>query len=67
MSYPATLDLTLLTAESERLDAQLAGIRFFPKRQFDWRLRSRSAARTIFFDVSVDWLTGKVVIVEAGG
>jgi len=58
-ALPATLSLTLVTAESERLDENRGSIRFFPDGgstggRVSLSLGDRS------YDVTVDWLTGRV-------
>ncbi len=62
---PDDVEMTLLTAESERLDQHQAGIRFFPNGSSTGG-KVTIATDKLRFEVSVDWLTGKVVIQEPG-
>ncbi len=58
-----SLDLTLVTAESERLSDELGGVRFFPNgTSTGGRIDISDGLRT--YSVAVDWLTGRVSIQE---
>jgi general secretion pathway protein H len=58
-ALPAALSLTLVTAESERLDEHRGRIRFFPDGgSTGGRVSLSLGDRT--YDVTVDWLTGRV-------
>ncbi|HIE53987.1 MAG TPA: type II secretion system protein GspH [Chromatiaceae bacterium] len=62
-SIPDSLKIELLTAESERLSERRAGIRFFPAGgSTGGRITLSSGKRAL--GVDVDWLTGKVRILE---
>lgn len=62
-SLPENTQLTLFTAESERVDAESAAIRFYPD-------GSSTGGRVTLedgkhqYEVDVNWLTGKVRILE---
>lgn len=61
---PDGLDLTLLTAESEMRGEKKGGIRFFPDGgSTGGRISLATSKRQ--YDVDVDWLTGKVRILES--
>lgn len=61
---PDGLDLTFLTAESEMVSEKKGGIRFFPDGgSTGGRVTLASTRRQ--YDVDVDWLTGKVRILES--
>ena len=62
-SIAPDLRLALETADSEVLDDQVAGIRFFPDGSSTGG-RLTLAARGMKYVVSVDWLTGRVSIHE---
>ncbi|MGF1641919.1 MAG: GspH/FimT family pseudopilin [Rhodospirillales bacterium] len=63
-ALPATLAVELYTAQTERIAADAGGIRFFPD-------GSATGGEIVLADdrsklnVQVDWLTGRVVIVDA--
>lgn len=59
--FDEELEITLLTAESEQIDARQAGIRFFPDGSSTGgriTLSNQAGARI----VGVDWLTGRVSV-----
>ncbi|MEE9250388.1 MAG: GspH/FimT family pseudopilin [Alphaproteobacteria bacterium] len=63
LSLPSDVELALFTAASERLDETTGAIRFFPDGS------STGGGITLVdedrkFEVIVDWLTGKVTIVD---
>jgi general secretion pathway protein H len=60
---PAGIGISLLTAEELRLDATTARIAFFPDGgSSGGRVRLAQAGRQ--YEVRVDWLTGRVAVVE---
>lgn len=60
---PAGIGISLLTAEEQRLDASTARIAFFPDGgSSGGRVRLAQAGRQ--YEVRVDWLTGRVAVVE---
>ncbi len=60
---PAGIGVSLLTAEEQRLDATTARIAFFPDGgSTGGRVRLAQAGRQ--YEVRVDWLTGRVAVVE---
>lgn len=60
---PENLDLQLFAAESEQLDENRGGIRFFPNGgSTGGRITLSSGKRA--FGIDVDWLTGKVRILD---
>lgn len=62
-ALPTGMEVSLQTAETERLDERLGGIRFFPDgSSTGGRLRLETAGAA--YDVTVDWFTGDVSIVD---
>ena len=62
-SIPESLKIDLLTVESERLGDDRAGIRFFPEGgSTGGRITLTQGSRAL--GVDVDWLTGKVRILD---
>ena len=62
-SLPASLKIDLLTVESELLSGKRGGIRFFPQGGSTGGRITLSNGRRAF-GVDVDWLTGKVRILQ---
>ena len=60
---PDTLDIVLLTAQSELLQAKVGAIRFYPDGSSTGGHITLSSG-ALKFDVSVDWLTGQVTILD---
>ena len=62
-ALPKGVELKLFTAQSDLVDANVGSIRFFPDGGCNGgRITVASGARK--FDVDVDWLTGRVAILE---
>lgn len=62
-TLPATLNISLYTAQSELLPGQIGSIRFYPDgSSTGGRITVKSDARS--YDVNVDWLTGQVTILN---
>ncbi len=60
-SMPQALSLSLVTAQSEQLDEARGGIRFFPDgSSTGGRITLSRGERN--YDVTVDWLTGRVSV-----
>lgn len=61
---PKDVKVTLITAETEMVEEKRGGIRFFPAGgSTGGRVSVANGKRG--YDVDVDWLTGKVRILEA--
>ncbi|MBN9290519.1 MAG: prepilin-type N-terminal cleavage/methylation domain-containing protein [Hyphomicrobium denitrificans] len=59
MTFPRSIDLDVMSADSERVSPTAAGIRFFPNGASTGgtiNLRSRDKA----YEIRVNWLTGRV-------
>ncbi|MEO8536295.1 MAG: GspH/FimT family pseudopilin [Betaproteobacteria bacterium] len=62
-ALPSRVDLKLFTAQNDLVDQSVGSIRFFPDGGSNGgRITVASGARK--FDVDVDWLTGRVAIVD---
>jgi len=60
---PAGIDLKLFTAQNDLVDASTGAIRFFPDGGSNGG-RITLAAGTRKYEVDVDWLTGRVAILD---
>jgi general secretion pathway protein H len=60
---PAGVELKLFTAQNDLVDASTGAIRFFPDGGSNGG-RITIAAGTRKFDVDIDWLTGRVAILD---
>ena len=60
---PAGVELKLFTAQNDLVDGTTGAIRFFPDGGSNGG-RITVAARTRKFEVDVDWLTGRVAILD---
>jgi general secretion pathway protein H len=59
LTFPGSIDIDVMSADSERLSPSAAGIRFFPNGSSTGgtiNLRSRENA----YEIRVNWLTGRV-------
>jgi general secretion pathway protein H len=62
-TLPATLNISLYTAQSELLPGRIGSIRFYPDgSSTGGRITVKSETRS--YDVNVDWLTGQVTILN---
>jgi general secretion pathway protein H len=62
-SLPKNLELKLFTAQNDLVDANVGAIRFFPDGGSNGG-RITVASGTRKFEVDVDWLTGRVAILD---
>jgi general secretion pathway protein H len=60
---PARVDLKLFTAQNDLVDGNVGSIRFFPDGGSNGG-RITVAAGERKFDVDIDWLTGRVAILD---
>ena len=63
VALPSSVALQLYTAQSELLDAEQGGIRFFPDGSSTGGAITVSGPK-LAYRVNVDWLTGAIAIVE---
>ena len=62
-NLPSGIDLKLFTAQSDLVNERIGSIRFYPDGGSDGG-RITLAAGERKFDVDVDWLTGRIAILE---